>query len=492
VNPLRVDNFAGGGGASEGVRRATGRDIDIAINHDPEAIAMHKANHPTARHVCGDVFDINPRKLCGRRDVELAWFSPDCTFHSKARGGKPFRDRNNARCRRGLAGVAVRWAKEVRPRVIILENVEEFADWGPLLPDGQPCPLRRGLSFRRWLASLENAGYEVEMRELRACDFGAPTVRKRLFIIARSDGMPIVWPSPTHGPGTGQPYRTAADCIDWSIPCPSIFERKRPLADKTLARIARGLRRFVLEAAEPFIIPVTHGGDLRSHSVNDPLRTITGAHRGELALVGATLIQTGYGERPGQAPRVPHLDKPLGTIVAGGAKHALVTAFLAKHYGGHETSGSPIAKPVSTITTRDHHALVAATMVQLKGTSIGGRDVRTPMPTVCAQGTHLAEVRALLTRFEGAQLELRRPTTPGLVEINGELYEVSNIGMRMLVPRELYRGQGFTDDYLIDISLNGKPLSKEAQVRMCGNSVSPNVAAALVAANIGASQAVAA
>lgn len=489
---LVVDNFAGGGGASDGIRRALGRDPDIAINHDREALAMHMANHPRTRHYCEDVFDVDPRVACGGRPVALAWFSPDCTFHSKARGAKPFRDRDRARRRRGLAWVVVRWAKAVRPRVIILENVEEFADWGPLLEDGRPDPERRGFTFRRWLAQLRGAGYAVEMRELRACDYGAPTIRKRLFIIARSDGLPIVWPTPTHGAHRA-PFRTAAECIQWEIPCPSIFDRAKPLAEKTLRRIGRGVWRYVVDAASPFIVPVTHAGDDRVHGIHEPVRTLTAAHRGELAFVSPTLIQTGYGERPGQVPRVPGLDKPLGTCVAGGAKHALVAAFLAKHYGGHEATGSRLAAPIATITTQDHHALVATHMVKLMGSCADGQAMALPFPTVRAQGTHLGEVRAFLTKYYGtgdgqsAQVPLGTVTTRdrfGLVMVAGEPYEIADIGMRMLQPRELFRAQGFRDDYDIEPLIDGKPLTKTAQIRMCGNSVSPVMAEALVRANV--------
>jgi DNA (cytosine-5)-methyltransferase 1 len=440
-----VDNFAGGGGASEGIEQALGQGVAIAVNHDPEAIAMHQANHPHAVHLCGDVFDVNPERVCAGRRVGLAWFSPDCKHFSKAKGGKPVSKKI-----RGLAWVVIRWAKTVRPRVIILEHVEEFQTWGPLLPDGKPDPERRGFTFRRWMRELRSAGYEVEMRELRACDYGAPTTRRRLFIVARCDGQPIVWPEPTHGPGR-LPYRTAAECIDWSLPCPSVFDRAKPLAEKTMARIARGIRKFVLESADPFIVPTTHAGDTRVHSVREPMRTITAAQRGEFALIAPTLVQTGYGERPGQAPRSLDLGAPLGTVVAGGAKHALVAAFLAKHYGGHEGPGSSLREPMSTITTRDHHSLVCA----------------------------------LLEKHE-------KMKTGGIVNVRGESYRIVDVGMRMLEPRELYRAQGFADTYNISPSYQGKPLTKTAQVRMCGNSVSPLVARALVQANMIERRAVAA
>jgi DNA (cytosine-5)-methyltransferase 1 len=485
---LIIDNFAGGGGASTGIELALGRSPDLAVNHDPEAVAMHEANHPSTRHLCGDVWDVDPVRVCSGRPVALAWFSPDCKHHSKAKGGKP----RDAKIR-GLAWVVVRWARAVRPAVIMLENVEEFADWGPLRDDGTPHPDRKGWTFRRWVGSLEAAGYVVESRELRACDYGAPTTRKRLFVIARRDGLPIVWPSPTHGPGR-RPYRTAADCIDWSLPCPSIFERERPLADKTLARIARGIRRFVIESARPFIVPTAHAGDHRVHSIDEPLRTVCGGRRGDHALVAPTLIQTGYGERPGQSPRSLDLNAPLGTVVGCGAKHALVAAFLAKHYGGHEGAGSSLDRPVDTVTAQDHHSVVAAFMKRDFGQSVG-QCADAPAATVTAGGGgHLAEVRAFLIKYygQGTGQALRDPldTVPthdrfGLVTVAGEQYRIADIGMRMLSPRELFRAQGFDDSYIIDPVYEGKPLTKTAQIRMAGNSVCPPVAAALVAANVG-------
>lgn len=500
LHELVVDNFAGGGGASTGIEWALGRSPDIAINHDPEAVAMHAANHPSTRHLCGDVWEVSPRAICGDRPVGLAWFSPDCTFFSKARGAKPFRDPRGASKRRALAWVVVRWAREVQPRVIIMENVEEFADWGPLASDGRPDPIKRGLSFRIWMGKLKAAGYAVEMRELRAHDYGAPTIRKRLFIIARCDGLPITWPEPTHGPGRPEAHRVAAECIDWSIPCRSIFGRSKPLADKTLARIARGVQRFVLDAAAPFIVPTTHAGDLRTYGLDEPFRTITGAHRGEFALIAPTLVQTGYGEREGQAPRSLDLHKPLGTIVSGG-KHALVAAFLAKHNGGHEATGSALGGPTHTVTARDHHALVAAHMLKLRGSCRDGQTFDRPVPTITSAGTHLAEVRTFLLRYNGvggpldAQLPLGTVTTRdrfGVVMVQGDPYVIADIGMRMLAPRELFRAQGFDDGYVVDPTVDGSPLTKTSQIRMCGNSVCPPMAAALVRANISGAEVAAA
>lgn len=481
-----VDSFAGGGGASLGIEMALGRSPDIAINHDREAISLHAANHPHTTHYCEDVWKVDPVRACGGRPVGLMWLSPDCKHFSKAKGGKPV-DKNI----RGLAWVAVKWAKLVRPRIIILENVEEFADWGPLLDDDRPCPLRRGLTYRRFVRQLQNCGYAVDGQLLRACDYGAPTTRKRLFLVARCDGLQIVWPEPTHGHALA-PYRSAAECIQWELPCPSIFERARPLADNTLRRIARGIQRFVIEDPQPFIVPASHAGDVRVHSIDDPLRTITGSSRSTHALVSPTLVQTGYGERDGQAPRAPGLAKPLGTVVAGGQKHALVSAFLAKHYGGHEATGSRLCVCLDTITARDHHALVSSHLMKLKGTCRDGQRVTEPLHTVQASGNHYAEVRAFLVKFysEGGQwarCDEPMHTIPtrdrmGLVTVQGQEYVIADIGMRMLEPRELYRAQGFPDRYVIDRGHDGTPLTKTAQVRMCGNSVSPPAATAIVTA----------
>jgi len=449
---LVVDNFAGGGGASTGIEQALGRPVDIAVNHDPEAIAMHTINHPQTKHFCESVFKVDPEEITGNRPVGLAWFSPDCTHHSKAKGGAPRSPRV-----RGLAWVVIRWARRVKPRVIMLENVEEFADWGPLCDEGRPIKEKAGSTFRLWLNQLRRFGYQVEYRQLRACDYGAPTTRRRLFVIARRDGLPIVWPEPTHGPGR-LPYRTAAECIDWSLPTPSIFERARPLADATLRRIAHGVMRYVVETAEPFIVPLrgTSSAHTSTHATTAPLSTISagGNHH---ALVAPTLVQTGYGERPGQAPRVPGLDKPLGTIVAGGQKHALVAAFLAKHYTG--VVGQDLRRPIGTVTTVDHHSLVRAFLVAYYGFEKDGARLSDPMRTVPTRD-----------RF-------------GLVTVHGQQYRIADIGMRMLQPRELYRAQGFPEDYVIEFEHRGRPLSKAAQVRMCGNSVCPPIATALVRAN---------
>lgn len=580
-----VDLFAGGGGASTGIFRALGRHPDVAVNHDPEALCMHEANHPETVHLVEDVWQVKPEqvaRITGGKPVGLLWASPDCTHHSKAKGGKP-RDRNA----RSLAWVVVWWAAKARPRVICLENVEEFAHWGPLDEAGQPVKSRKGEDFQRFVRRLEFYGYKVEHRELRADHYGAPTSRKRLFVVARCDGMPIVWPEPTHGPGR-LPVRTAAEIIDWSIPMLSIFASReearefarvhgvgvpqRPLRENTLRRIAKGIRRFVLDNPRPFIVPISHfnGRDV-AHDGLEPLRTITaspqggdfalvapviatnttghasrplsepiptlttgghhmlvapaltryngaktpegdgrgqaldgslstldtsnriglvtaflakhfGTQEGQMpsglspdqplgtvtacdhhGLVAATLIQTGYGERKGQEPRVPGLGKPLGTVVAGGGKHGLVAAHLTREFG--KGVGSRTDEPIQTIMPggAGKSALVAAFLGKYYGTASGAA-ADEPMDT-------------LTTRERFAAVT---------VQIDGETYAVVDIYMRMLSPRELFRGQGFSEAYIIDPAYKGKRLSKAAQVRMVGNSVVPQLAEALVRANLGA------
>lgn len=491
---LVVDLFAGGGGASTGIEQAIGRPVDVAVDHDAQAVSLHEANHPQTRHYCSDVFEVDPETVTQGMPVGLLWASPDCKHFSKAKGGKPVSKKI-----RSLAWVVVKWAKRVRPRVIRLENVEEFQTWGPLGSDDRPCPVRKGETFALWKAQLQRLGYQVEHRELRACDYGAPTIRKRLFLVARCDGQPIVWPQPTHAkpdakgkvPKGMKPWRTAAQCIDWSILAPSIFERDKPLADATCRRIAKGIMRYVIEAKTPFIVSLTHqGGADRVEGVDDPFRTVTGANRGEKALCVPTLVQTGYGERPGQASRVPGLDKPLGTVVAG-QKHALVSAFLAKHYTG--VVGSDLADPVATVTSVDHHSLVTATLVTIdNGSSQGGHGpVTDPLKTTVTENRH-ALVHAFLIKYYGTDQDpqltepLHTVTTRdrfGLVMVHGEPHAIADIGLRMLTPRELYRAQGFPDTYRIDRGAAGEPLTKTAQVRMCGNSVCPPLARALVEAN---------
>lgn len=443
----------------------------------------------------------------------------NCRHFSRAKGGKPASKRV-----RSLAWVVTAWANDVRPRVIFLENVEEFRTWGPLDKDGQPQKDKAGQTFRKWVRRLERLGYVVEHRVLDASHYGAPTKRKRLFVVARCDGLPIRWPTPTHGTDDlfGKPVRTAAECIDWSLPCPSIFERERPLADKTLRRVAAGIRRFVLEDPKPFLVKVNHGGPAaRVEDLGEPLTTVTAARRGHAlvmpslieidhgsnrptarstqaplstvtaearhALVVPALIQTGYGERQGQAPRVLDLHEPLGTVMAQGQKHALVAAFLAKHFGG--VVGQRADKPTGTITTKDHHGLVAATLVKLRG-QCAGASVKQPMPTLTAGGTHIAEVRAFLTAYygEGCGQSLNDPARTittrdrlGLVTVDSIDYQIVDIGLRMLEPEELLRAQFGTFAEGYDLSAAE---TKADKVRLVGNSVCPDAALALVRANV--------
>lgn len=535
IDELIVDSFAGGGGASTGIEAALGRPVDIAVNHNAEALALHAVNHPHTVHIREDVWAVDPRAALGKRQIGLLWASPDCKHFSKAKGGKPVSKRI-----RGLAWVVCKWASatgEQRPRVIMLENVEEFQDWGPLkMIDGEwfPDPDRKGETFQRFVGRLRRLGYKVEWKQLRACDYGAPTIRKRLFLIARRDGVPIVWPKPTHGKGR-TPYRTAAECIDWSIPCPSIFERKKPLAEATMRRIARGIQRYVVDAPTTFIVPIanygsglrvnatdeplttitanpkggshavvvpmlqhaTHGG--REHEFAQPSPTVTGAHRGELQMVAATLVQTGYGERAGQAPRALDIEQPLGTVVGSGAKHAVVAAFLAQHYGGfYDGAGRSLEQPMPTaVAIPNQNQVVTSHLVKLRGTCKDGQPVTVPAPTTTASGTHVGEVRAFLIKYYGTDQDprLEEPLHTvstkdrfGLVTVRGELYQIVDIGMRMLTPRELARAQGFPDSYLLDRGTDletGEPikLTKTQQVRMIGNSVCPPVAEAIVRSN---------
>lgn len=597
MREIIVDNFAGGGGASTGIELAIGRSVDIAINHDENAIAMHKTNHPDTLHYCESVFDVDPVAATSGKPVGLAWFSPDCRHFSKAKGAKPVKKEI-----RGLAWIVLRWALAKRPRVMMLENVEEFKTWGPLLAEElRPDPARAGETFAAFVGMLSTGieanhpalaevceflsiepgsqqaqqlvsglGYEVDHRELRACDFGAPTIRKRFFMVMRCDGRQIQWPGASHGDpkslevqsGKLAPWRTAAECIDWDIPALSIFDRKKPLAENTLKRIARGIQRFVIESASPFIVKCNHtttkgkydcfrgqeldaplqtitkthgyaiavphltkfrtgatgqpvtepvptvtagtsvrpGGNGHAlgiveaalspfiarqfgasvgHRVDEPSATVTAGGGGKSQLVTPTLIQMGYGERPGQEPRVLQLDNPLGTVTAGGNKFATVSAFLAKHYGGNYTGpGVGLDEPAHSVTTVDHHAVVASHLVKLFGTCRDGQTLDVPMPTITAGGQHVGEVRTFLETYCGESED------EWLVTIEGVKYQIVDIGMRMLQPHELYKAQGFPDGYVIDQDYRGKRYAKDKQVARCGNAVPPPFARALVEANL--------
>lgn len=632
--PLIIDSFAGGGGASTGIEMALGRSPDVAINHSEAALALHAANHPETLHLDSNIWDVDPLTVTGGRHVGLFWASPDCKHFSKAKGGAP-RDRNI----RDLAWVVVKWAEEARPDVICMENVEEFVTWGPVDDDGQPIKELSGVTFDLWVRRLKKAGYKVQWRELRACDYGAPTIRKRWFLVARRDGRPIVWPKPTHGDpasaevrkGKLQPWRTAAECIDWSLPCPSIFDSSaevmekhglravRPLAANTLARVARGMKRYVLDAERPFIVNVTHGG--RVEDLAEPIRTITGAHRGEKAIIvpsiqrfnsgatgqdmrdplatitanswikkpggaaplgllapllatmrnsqkpwqgadepthtitaggaglsviapvltyaqqgggnraaelphhticasrkdqnallAATMIQTGYGERAGQAPRALDVEAPLGTVVAGGAKHAPIAAFLAQQNNdsrriGGVNPGRPADEPISTITqTGSHQMPVAAWFAKYYGTDqdprmeeslhtvttkdrFGHMQASLAAPPFAPEHHERARAVADFLRAHGAWEGDEFVT----LTIGADEFVIVDIGMRMLTPRELFRAQGFPDDYVIEGVWEGldtdapafRAFPKDVQVSCCGNSVCPPLAAAIVGANCG-------
>lgn len=539
---LIVDNFAGGGGASTGIEMATGISVDIAINHDPEAIKMHKANHPSTKHYCENVWAVDPVKACGGKPVALAWFSPDCKHFSKAKGGKP-KDKNI----RGLAWVACRWAGLVRPDVIMLENVEEFKTWGPLGRRHHPIKSKKGETFKRFVGQLEDLGYKVEFRELVAADYGASTMRKRLFLIARCDGKPIVWPEPTHAPadsdavkaGMLQPYVGAYTQLDFSLPCPSIFDTAeeikekygiravRPLAPKTMERIARGLKKFVLDNSEPFIVQVNHSGAKSDYckSANEPLNTITGKHGfgivepklvpfmgtnttnhpggscndpihtittgNQQCLISPTLIQY-HSETSENEVRGQVIKNPIMTVDSSN-RYALVTSFLHKYYdGGYTGAGDSLKNPLPTVTAIDHNSVCAATLIQMNN-HCDGRNITEPLPTITAGDGHFGEVRAFLIKYYGNQTvhDVREPldtiTTKdrfGLVTISGVDYQIVDIGLRMLEPKELYGCQGFPDDYIIDHDYTGKTYPRSEQVRRCGNAVCPPIPAALVRANL--------
>lgn len=541
---LIVDNFSGGGGASTGIEMATGYSVDIAINHDPEAIKMHKANHPNTKHYCENVWAVDPVKACNGHPVGLAWFSPDCKHFSKAKGGKP-KDKNI----RGLAWVACRWAGLVRPRVIMLENVEEFKTWGPLNRGHHPIKAKQGKTFEKFVQQLTDLGYEVEFRELVAADYGAPTMRKRFFMIARCDGKPIVWPEPTHAPadsdevkaGLLKPYVGAYTQLDFSLPCPSIFDTSeeikekygiravRPLAPKTMERIARGLKKFVLDNPEPFIVPIGYverkGQAPRVHDIEKPLPTIVGSGKHYLCeptlapymgtnttnhpggnckdpihtittgnqhcLISPTLIQyhseTAQGEVRGQT-----IEDPIMTV-DGSNRYGLVTSFIQKYYGGnYQGNGSDIKEPLHTITTLERNAMCAVNLIQMNN-HCDGRDVKEPIPTITAGDGHFGEVRAFLIKYygQGTGQDIKAPLDTvtaqdrfGLVTINGVDYQIVDIGLRMLEPRELYGCQGFPEDYIIDHDYTGKTYPRSEQVRRCGNAVCPPIPAALVRANL--------
>jgi len=493
-----VDNFAGGGGASTGIELATGRAVAIAINHDPDAILMHRTNHPYTEHLQASVWDVDPFCVCRGRPVGLAWFSPDCKHFSKAKGAALV-DRNI----RGLAWITLRWAGTVRPRVIILENVEEFQTWGPVRR-GKPVKSKSGQTYQKFIGQLESLGYRVETRVLVAADYGAPTTRKRFYLIARYDGRPIVWPEPTHskdGSGGLKPWRSAAEIIDWSLPCYSVFASKqelkkigvtavRPLADNTMRRVIRGVDKFTIRSGEPFIVQ----GKFRNapQSISMPLTTVTsvGAHE----FVAPNLIQ--YHTEQSENCRANGVAEPINTVDASN-RYGLTCANLVEYY----STGRPLdlREPLHTATSHDREAVTSAHIVEFKGQDIGqGPD--DPLRTITASAGefavckvhlckirpgenfgHWPEIRALLNKYCGYHLETDEIL---VLEIGLYLYYIADIGLRMLTPRELYNAMGFPPDYIIDHDYLGHEYGKTKQVARCGNAVCPPVASALVAANL--------
>lgn len=536
-----VDNFAGGGGASTGIEIATGTAVAIAINHDPAAILMHKTNHPYTEHLQASVWDVDPKTVCRGRPVGLAWFSPDCKHFSKAKGAALV-DRKI----RGLAWITLRWAAEVRPRVIILENVEEFQTWGPVRK-GKPVKKLAGTTFRQFISQLEALGYTVEFRELVAADFGAPTSRKRFYMIARCDGKPIVWSKPTHSKtgADGLPkWRCASEIIDWSLPCPSVFASKaeimdkyglkavRPLAKNTMRRIIRGVDKFTIRSGKPFIVPTGYGerkGQApRVHNIDAPAPTVVSTGKENLCrpLLAPALIQ--YHTEQTEAVRASGLGTPINTVDAsnryglicanlveyytGGRpldiqdpmhtvtshdREAVVVAHIAEYYGG--VVGEKADDPLPTVTAIDHNAVCAAHVVKFKGDNLG-HGMKEPMQTVTTSAGEFSVCKAYLTKMNGNDelgywpeirallnefcgYELAEDEVL-LLEIGGALYYIADIGLRMLSPRELYNAMGFPPDYIIDRDYKGNEYKKSAQVARCGNAVCPPVASALVRANL--------
>lgn len=519
-NEIIVDNFAGGGGASTGIELATGRIVDIAINHDPDAILMHKTNHPYTEHIQASVWDVDPVEVCRGRPVGLAWFSPDCKHFSKAKGAALV-DRKI----RGLAWIALRWAGTVRPRVIILENVEEFTTWGPVRK-GKPVKKKKGVTFQKWLRQLKDLGYHAEYRELVAADYGAPTTRKRFYLVARCDGKPVVWPKATHAPaddwrvekGICKPWRSAAEIIDWSLPCYSIFDSKkeikekygvnavRPLADKTMRRVICGVDRYTIKSENPFL--VWNGKNIdssffaqyhseqtenaRTSGLDKPINTIDASNR--YAVVSANLTEYFGNGNP------LNLREPVHTVTSHD-REALTEAHLVKYFGG--VIGQDAREPMPTVTAIDHNAVCASHIVKFKGTNIG-QSLREPLQTITSQSTPFFLCRSVIARVEGGEDFGRWPQIRALLNkhcgyrlmddeiillrIGEAYYYIRDILLRMLTPKELYAAMGFPEDYVIDRDYTGKEYGKSKQVARCGNAVCPPVATALVRANYEAAE----
>lgn len=578
-NESIVDSFAGGGGASTGIEMATGKPVDIAINHDPDAILMHRTNHPYTTHYQASVWDVDPEEVCAGRPVGLLWASPDCKHFSKAKG-KALVNRNI----RGLAWIVLRWAGTVRPRVIMLENVEEFQTWGPVRK-GKPVKKLAGTTFKKFIGQLRGLGYAVEWRELVAADYGAPTSRKRFVLIARCDGKAIVWPAPTHAPrdseavksGRLKPWRSAAEIIDWSLPCPSIFSTKeeikeqyglkavRPLAENTMRRIIRGVDKFTIRSGQPYIVPTGYGERkgqaARVHDIGEPLPTVVGSGKHNLCkpklapftvtntsnsigapagdpvhtvttagnqmlvtpylaecnhaggghvadvrapyktitakhtggIVSPSLIQ--YHTEQTENVRASGLGNPISTVDASN-RYGLTCANLVEYY----TGGRPlnVSDPLHTVTSHDREAVVAAHVVKFKGNEVGTQTLDA-LPTQTSSGVfalcdtilckaskdehlyHWPQIRDLLNRYCGYNLACDDLL---LLNIEGTFYFIADIGLRMLSPRELYNAMGFPIDYKIDRDYRGSEYGKSKQVARCGNAVCPQMAAALVRANL--------
>lgn len=562
-NRLTVVLFAGMGGGCDGLEEA-GFHVHVAINHDPIAVAVHQKRHPHTRHLRCDVFEADPREVCGGRGVRVLHASPDCTHFSVAKGSKPVSKR-----RRSLAWVICRWAGTVRPEVITLENVREITTWGPLIAKRDPAtgrvlkldgtvavkgervpvqqqwlipdPRHKGRIWRAWLRHLGRLNYNFEHRVLICADYGIPTIRQRLFGVAKADGSAIVWPERTHAPRKDakrlglKPWVGAHTIINWSLPVKSIFTRDKALADASLRRVAHGAVRHVVGSATPFIVPITHtkaGNTARS--VADPLCTITTAKGGENMVAVPTLVQSGYGERPGQVPRVLDLLEPAGTQVAGGSKAALVAAFLAQHSAGTHPGqpGKDLADPVPTITSsgaqqgltavslfrqfgtsksgdvtapvgtitvegQTKTGVIAAALGEMRGRS-GGRDVEEPLAAPTSK-SHAHLILGFLQHYFGSGKQdddLREPLGAltskaryGLVEVNvrGRTFVIDDIGTRMLEPEEGAAAHGFAPGSLPnEITIDGvtRTLTKTQKYHLVGNSVPPRMIRLLAECNV--------
>lgn len=514
---IYLDVFAGGGGASTAMKEA-GCPPDVALNHDPEAIAVHKANHPDCRHICQDVFEAKPLDVTGGEQVDGGWFSPDCTHFSPAKGGKPLS--NN---RRALAWVVRDYARDTGMGTFWLENIPEFEGWGPLLKNGRPDRRRMGETFTQWVNAIEALGYRIGWDNLVAADYGAPTTRKRLFLCGRRDDAPIVTPERSHARGGvdgKQPWRTAAEIIDFNIPCPSIFMTreeaqlyykltgirvKRPLAAKTMLRILAGMFKFGPYSPDPFVLDADvmspfitkfRTGSTGSH-LREPLHTITANsfHKRPGGAVPLGLV-TPFVSYAQQGGRSRSAGVPFHTFTASAKdQNQVITAFLAQHNNGRGVDPNPgrsMRRPLSAFTETPTAGLVTAHMLSLRNNG-RHRAMTDPIFAPTAQGTHIAQVQAFLMKYHetgGQHQTLLDPLHTvdskarfGLVTVHGVDYQIVDIGMRMLTLDELSRGQGLPDGYELRPMFNGKRLTNTSGVAKVGNSVSPPPAVAWIKAN---------